>query len=69
MVPSPAIVGREDVAGAYRDVHAKDRLGEHVVGRGRSGPVHVGEFDDKIVDTLNLFHVTSTSFGVAFVVL
>jgi hypothetical protein len=45
-------VGREDVARRDRHAHAQDRLGEHAVGAGRSGPVHIGEFDDEVVRTL-----------------
>jgi hypothetical protein len=49
-------VGWEDVPGRRRDAHAQDRLGEQRIGAGRTGPVHIGELDNEVIDPLETFH-------------
>ena len=52
----PLDVRGEDVLRADRHAHAEHRLGEQVVGAGRTRAVDVGEPDDKIVDRCQLLH-------------
>ena len=46
----PLNIRRKDISRAHRNAHAEDRLGEHTVGTRRAGAVHVGKFDDEVVD-------------------
>ena len=43
-------VRREDVARRHRHAHAQDRAREQPVGARRARAVHIGEFDDEVVD-------------------
>ena len=44
-------VGREQVLAHHGHAHAEDRLHQETIGRGRPGPVHIGDLDDEVVHT------------------
>ena len=50
-------IGRKDVFGTDRHSHTENRLGKEIIGTGRTGTVNIGKSNDKIVGTLNIFHL------------